>query len=229
MNWLTAWKKMLLFGLAGALGCLAGWAIGELFLAVALKADPATGQDASLVSRPTPPPVEAPPEDFRQRLEAAGAQTGDVQLSLIWDNTNDLDLHCVDPQGFEIYYSQRRSPSGGVLDVDRNAACNQVVKDPVENIYWPAGGAPNGNYRVYVNYFQRCPGANDETPYKVNILVGSQRQQFSGTITRADGKKLIHEFGLKPSLEVFAPSTVKLVPGKTKVPFVVRRSLFKGP
>ena len=40
-------------------------------------------------------------------------RAGDVQISLIWFNTNDLDLHCVDPNGFEIYWKpdHRRSQS----------------------------------------------------------------------------------------------------------------------
>src|SRR5687767_6359581 len=115
MNSLVAWKKVVLFGLFGAAGCLAGWIVGEPFLAANNYAAKEAGaaQGPTLISKsidpPTPPP---PPREFQDRLKAAGAQTGDIQISLIWFNSNDLDLHCVDPSGFEICWrpSQRISP-----------------------------------------------------------------------------------------------------------------------
>lgn len=49
--------------------------------------------------------------------------TGDVQVTLSWNADSDVDLHVVDPSGEEIYWSNRRSASGGQLDLDSNAAC----------------------------------------------------------------------------------------------------------
>jgi hypothetical protein len=240
MNGLAAWKKVGLFGLFGAVGCLAGWLPGEPYLLAAGEALKAAGADEapSLISKPAPPSVEPPPppREFQDRLNAAGAKTGDVQISLIWFNTNDLDLHCVDPTGFEIYWKpeHRRSRSGGELDVDRNAGCNRTTPEPVENIYWARGTAPIGRYRVYLDYYQRC-GPLNETAYKVNVLHGGQRQEFSGTIAKEDtpeGRpRLIYEFRLEPRLEVFAPASIDLAPGAKplKVPFAVRREFFAGP
>jgi hypothetical protein len=242
MNLLGAWKKVLLFGLFGAAGCLAGWLAGEPYLLAAGEAMKALGADEapSLISRPAPPSTEPPPppREFQDRLSAAGAKTGDVQISLIWFNTNDLDLHCVDPTGFEIYWKpeHRRSRSGGELDVDRNAGCNRTTPEPVENIYWPRGAAPMGRYRVYLDFYQRCPGAPNETSYKINVLHGGVRKEFSGTVAKEDTpegrQRLIYEFQLEPRLEVFAPATIDLAPGATKplkVPFAVRREFYPGP
>ncbi|MCS7047282.1 MAG: hypothetical protein NZO58_13065, partial [Gemmataceae bacterium] len=172
-------RKILIFGLLGALGCLSGWAVGELFLLAALPTN--TDAGGSLATRPelpaltgsepmptppaprlptemsvtrtaappAPPPVLAvrttnaaappappppelragraptpvpPPPEFAQRLNQAGGKSGDVQLTLIWYNGNDLDLHCVEPSGEEIFFARRRSRSGGELDVDMNAS-----------------------------------------------------------------------------------------------------------
>jgi hypothetical protein len=236
MNLLAAWKKVLLFGLFGAAGCLAGWAVGEGYLLAARAAASAgDGQAGSLISKPVPASSEPPPlpSDFRERLEKAGAKSGDIQISLIWFNTNDLDLHCVDPSGFEINYRDRHSPTtGGELDVDRNAGCTRTTVEPVENIYWPRNGAPMGHYKVYLNFFERCPGAPDRTEYRINVLHSGERQEFKGTITKDETrveKRLIYEFELAPKLELFLPNAFTLGRGaRVKLPVAVRRIHFPG-
>lgn len=67
---------------------------------------------------------------------AAGGQTeGFLRCSLAWSNYDDLDLHVVEPNNLEIYYSNRIGRSGGKLDVDENAGYGKTRK-PVENIIW---------------------------------------------------------------------------------------------
>ena len=225
-------RKILLFGLLGALGCLAGWFVGEMFLWASLPASKEAG--GSLASKPVlpslanqtdqsappppalvgadlsfkrakpapPPPAfptgstgsmpAPPPAEFAQRLEKAGAKSGDVQITLIWSNFNDLDLHCIEPSGEEIFYARRKSGTGGELDVDMNGG-GAMTNQPVENIYWPKGKAPQGKYKVFVNYFANH-GGKDPTDYKVNILVGGTRQEFIGKISRNQPKRLISEF-----------------------------------
>ena len=43
--------------------------------------------------------------ELRARLEREGAQSSDVQISLMWNNYNDLDLHVVCPSGCLLYTS----------------------------------------------------------------------------------------------------------------------------
>jgi hypothetical protein len=237
---LAAWKKVLLFGLFGAAGCLAGWAVGEVYL---LVAHAATETSPSLISSHSPPNSEPPPPptEFQKRLAEKGAKSGDVQISLIWFNKNDLDLHCIDPYGFEIYYKEgnRRSPSGGELDVDANGITpdrrdSPLTAEPVENIYWPTGGAPPGTYKVYVNFPKYRPeeGAPKTTSYKVSVLHGGKRELFEDSISYADGannKKLIYEFALAPRIEVYAAGDLSLERGSTlRLPVALRRIFSKG-
>lgn len=131
-------------------------------------------------------------DEFGRRLAAAGARTGDVQLSLMWNNINDIDLHCVDPNGEEVCWRHRRSASGGELDVDRNAGPPWTPK-PVENIYWPPGRAPAGTYRVFVNHYDsHCP--LDPTPYSVRVTVGGNTRYFPGSVRRSEPMRLVYEF-----------------------------------
>jgi hypothetical protein len=115
-----------------------------------------------------------------QRLEEAHAKTGDLQFSLFWGNRNDLDLHCKDPAGGHIYYSQKKSEAtGGELDVDCNASEPLTVR-AVENIYWPTGGAPPGLYRLYVVHYNLRD--RDPTSFTVRTVVLGKTNFFHQTI-----------------------------------------------
>jgi Ca-activated chloride channel family protein len=72
--------------------------------------------------------------EFSGRLARAGAQSGDIRVSLLWNNRNDLDLHVVTPRQEEIFYGHTRDAAGGFLDVDMNV--NGETVKPVENIFW---------------------------------------------------------------------------------------------
>lgn len=107
--------------------------------------------------------------------------TGDVQVSLSWNTTADVDLHVIDPAGEEILWDHRGSLSGGQLDLDSNAAC--FTDGPRnENITWPVGHAPAGTYRVLVDYWSNCGAAS--TAYTVTVNVKDHSPlTFSGTFT----------------------------------------------
>jgi hypothetical protein len=81
--------------------------------------------------------------------------TGDVQVTLLWADGNDLDLHVIDPSGAEIYFTNATSPTGGSLDHDDTAGCGSTGTH-VENVFWPAGKAPSGRYRVFVKNYTSC-------------------------------------------------------------------------
>jgi hypothetical protein len=108
-------------------------------------------------------------------------RTGDVKVTLRWNTTDDLDLLVTDPQGDTVYWGSRRSRSGGVLDVDANRVCEDPTTSPVENIFWPEGQAPSGEYAVEVSYFEDCetPG---EVSYDVTVVVDGRTASYSGTV-----------------------------------------------
>ena len=119
--------KPLLFALLGGLGCLLGALPGEWLLTALRPPASSAGTNAPAAAPLVVAQVTAPAEaqafapQLVARLKREEAKTGDVQLSLMWDSLNDLDLHCVGPDGERIYHNHRRSKSGGELDVDMNA------------------------------------------------------------------------------------------------------------
>lgn len=179
--------KPLLFGLLGAIGCLIGWAAGEPLLKL-LK--PSAKEAAETTEAA---PVLVFNNELTRRLQREEAQTGDVQISLMWDNINDLDLHCVDPRGERIFYGNKKSFSGGLLDVDMNAR-RPFSEKPVENIFWPPGGAPEGRYQVSVRHYNRN-GSVDATEYTVGIKAAGKVQEFKSVIRQTEIDP-VHAFDL---------------------------------
>ena len=200
MNKFSDWKKIILFGVIGAIGCFVGAALGEPYLRWARPSQQADGDGAAgLMFNP----------DLAARLRREHAQTGDVQVSLMWNNRNDLDLHVFDPNGEEISYKLKRSKSGGWLDVDMNRDRGSATNQPVENIFWPSAAAPIGTYKVYVHHYANHGGA-DPTDYVVGVLVGgtaqvaaqeSRAREFAGKISRGQPPQLVHELTVSPPSE----------------------------
>ncbi|MFN3689590.1 MAG: YfaP family protein [Fimbriimonadales bacterium] len=129
-------------------------------------------------------------DEITERLEQVGAQFGDPQFSLAWNNRNDLDLHVIDPAGNHIWYRQRRSPTGGELDVDANADPLRATDRPVENIYWAPGDAPEGTYQVYVHHYANH-GAPDPTRYTLRITANGRTRVFEGSLRYGENSNRI--------------------------------------
>ena len=118
------------------------------------------------------------------------------------------------------------------MDVDRNASCKEPTAEPVENIFWPSGKAPMGDYRVELDFFQQCNRGPSRSNYQISILQGAERKEFKGTISREppDGpRKIIHSFKLQPLVELSVPAELNLAPGQTiKAQVGLRRQFFQG-
>ena len=97
-------------------------------------------------------------DSIRERVKSAGGDvTGDLCCRLSWFNYDDLDLHMIEPNGYEIYYPNkgRLSPCGGTLDVDMNASVRHT-RQPVENIFYRSKASMGeGTYYLFVYQFNR--------------------------------------------------------------------------
>lgn len=130
---------------------------------------------------PTPPPFLI----TENGDESLG--TGDIQVTLRWATTDDVDLAVTGPDGQKISWENPGpSSSGGTLDRDDNSSCLSMTQSPIENIYWPIGQAPDGNYSIEVNLFQRCVGGNEPIGFEVRLLVQGTTETLTGTVTEAN-------------------------------------------
>ncbi|MEO2035401.1 MAG: hypothetical protein ABGZ35_25260, partial [Planctomycetaceae bacterium] len=87
----------------------------------------------------------------------------------------------------------KQSACSGELDVDMNAEGANSQK-PVENVYWPTGQAPQGEYRVQVHHYANH-GGRDPTRYQVRVVIGGRTRNFSGRIGHDGGQPVdVHQF-----------------------------------
>lgn len=119
---------------------------------------------------------------------------GEVQILLSWDNYNDLDLVCTDPNNETIWFKNKSISSRGKLEIDMNANYPDS-KTPIENIYWPSNGAPQGRYNVYLVYYKKHIAIN-ETPYKITVKYGDKTDTYTGKIKREDNSLSVCSFNL---------------------------------
>ncbi len=109
------------------------------------------------------------------------AGTGKLQVSCSWDKSNDLDLHLIEPNGFDINWDEDKSPNGGFLDVDSNPICF-IDNINNENVtYSGTAKVENGKYKVKISLFSGC-----EITEVTNYVVTAR---YNGTlITPVTGK-----------------------------------------
>lgn len=98
--------------------------------------------------------------DMKQNVKAAGGNVdGVLRFSIQWNEEGhdnyDLDAHCIEPDGTEIYYGSYRAPKitsmGGQLDVDVIYPKGKVA---VENITWEdLSRMKPGIYKFFVHQY----------------------------------------------------------------------------
>ena len=102
---------------------------------------------------------------MKENVKSAGGNVeGVLRFSIQWNDNehdgNDLDAHCVEPHGNEIYYGAKNSyGTTGRLDVDIQSPHKGVPA--VENITWTdKGRMKKGTYKFFVNNYSHRGGKN---------------------------------------------------------------------
>lgn len=120
-------------------------------------------------------------DSIKERVKSRGGNvTGFFRASLAWFNSDDLDLHLVEPDGTEIHFGRKRSHSGGQLDVDMNVDSSgpNTSRNAVENItYAQPGQMRAGKYHLFVHQYTRRE--HKDVGFEVEFELGGETITFA--------------------------------------------------
>lgn len=137
--------------------------------------------------------------EMKRRVEEAGGKHEDneIRATLMWEGYTDLDLHCINPNGYHIYYhrASRKDRHGGELDIDMNGL-DRSSNTPVENIRW-SRNAPEGRYKFYVHNYNEKTNGHKGTPFKLELEVNGEVYSHEGNPLVEGGKVTVFEFEYK--------------------------------
>jgi hypothetical protein len=136
-------------------------------------------------------------DSIKEKVKNAGGLVeGVLRTSLSWFNYDDLDIHCIEPNGNEIEFRNkgRKHPSSGMLDVDMNAGGRQT-REPVENIIWTEKNKmPKGTYQIRVHNFSKR-----ETD-KVGFVI---QTEYNGMINNYSFKRAVGDKITIPVIDLY--------------------------
>ena len=137
--------------------------------------------------------------DMKQNVKAAGGNVdGVLRFSIMWNegqnDNSDLDAHCKEPDGNEIFFGNCRKPSmsrcGGQLDIDITHPMEQMVGKPsVENITWAdMSRMKPGIYKFFVNQYaaRGSKGFKAEIEFNGEIFAFEYNSPVSGNVQVAE-------------------------------------------
>lgn len=137
--------------------------------------------------------------DMKQNVKAAGGNVdGVLRFSIMWNegqnDNSDLDAHCKEPDGNEIFFGNCRKPSmsrcGGQLDIDITHPMKQMVGKPsVENITWvDMSRMKPGIYKFFVNQYaaRGSKGFKAEIEFNGEIFAFEYNSPVSGNVQVAE-------------------------------------------
>jgi hypothetical protein len=178
-------SKRIMFAFLGALAVLIACGVGGAMLFPSGASE--------VVLREGEAPLFISCEEITKRRKELGGKTGDVVVTLAYEGSDDLDVHCIEPSSDHISFQNMVSLSGGELDVDANAEIPYLEK-PLENIYWPGGKAPEGRYKVFVHLFAKREMKQKETGFTVQVINKGVVSHYRGAVSTLNPVQHIKEF-----------------------------------
>ncbi len=138
----------------------------------------------------TPPPdaesvaqEDTAPEAVSAEPENITLTEGGIEISLAWTAAVNLDIEVRDPIGGTVFAGSDPIPSGGTLDADINAVCEEATAEtPTETISWAVGEVPAGSYEIILYYTDACEVGGPQQFSLTTSVNGEEAQVIGGTL-----------------------------------------------
>ncbi|MEW6321896.1 MAG: hypothetical protein AB1635_12530 [Acidobacteriota bacterium] len=104
-----------------------------------------------------------------QRLVVVGVTlgSGDMQVTLTWNSTVDMDLHVIEPDGTHVHYANRNGRTAR-LDFDDTNGYGP------ENVFVNSGAAAAGNYIIYIVHYSGAVPTTSTITVRLNAGTASE-------------------------------------------------------
>lgn len=144
--------------------------------------------------------------DVSDISEVMDNDDSELQFGIEWSRSDrvDMDAHCTEPSGNEIFWDAPRSSSGGRLNIDNR----ENDRGRVEHITWPKiASMPSGKYRFAVQNFTggtnhgvkaKLQAGDQVFTYRISNLSRFRQQVPVVTITVSGGQITDIEHHIQP-------------------------------
>ena len=143
--------------------------------------------------------LSGPANDVPLELAALQLPQGDIEVTLLWSTSADLQLLVRDPIGDAVFDDVPFSNSGGILQENGNVNCIPAdTGAPVSYIYWPFGRIRPGAYEVEVWYQNACSDLPTPVEFTLVIEVAGETIAVEQRLPLVD-QRFVTNFTVLPS------------------------------
>jgi len=143
--------------------------------------------------------LSGPSSDVPPELTDLQLPQGDIEVTLLWNSSADLQLLVRDPVGEAVFDDVPFINSGGTLQEDGNVGCVPAdTIQPVSYIYWPAGRIRPGTYEVEVWYQNPCADTPPPVEFTLVIEVAGETVAVERQSPLVD-QRFVTNFTIDPS------------------------------
>ena len=148
--------------------------------------------------------LTGPTSDVATQATSLNLPQGDIEVSLFWSASADLQLLVRDPAGESVFDDSPWSASGGILQEAGNVNCVPAATgSPVSYIYWPPGAMRPGTYEVEVWYQNACSDFPPVVDFTLLVAVNGAVVADARAFPQV-GQRYVTNFTVTPNGEAFA-------------------------
>ena len=146
--------------------------------------------------------LSGPNSDVASQAISLDLPQGDIEVSLYWSTSADLQLLVRDPSGQSVFDDSPLVASGGILQEVGNVNCIPATTGaPVSYIYWPPGAMRPGAYEVEVWYQNACSDLPPPVDFTLLIEVNGSLVADAREFPQI-GQRYVTNFTVTPTGEV---------------------------